>query len=218
VSRKKTGSSRTRTATPENFAQAIEALKCGDLIVFPTETLYGLGADALNENAVERVFALKGRDPGKPISVLIGNRNMLSVLVQEIPPQALKLIHEFWPGPLTLVLPARKDIPKPLISRSGGIGIRISSHPVATQIVQALGRPLTATSANPSGREPARSLAEARHYFQDRVTVYVDGGVLTSKNGSTVIEVTGRSIKIVREGEIPASDIERTLEREECIP
>lgn len=217
MSRQKTVNSKTRTAKPENFSQAIEALKCGDLIVFPTETLYGLGADALNGNAVERVFALKGRDPGKPISVLIGNRNMLLALVQEISSQASKLIHEFWPGPLTLVLPAHKDIPKPLISETGGIGVRISSHPIATQLVRALRRPLTATSANPSGKEPARSVSQARHYFRGQVRVYVNGGPLISKTGSTVVEIKGRSINMVREGEIPASEIERTLKRKERI-
>ena len=218
MSRKETENFRPQAAKPKNFAQAVAALKCGDVIVFPTETLYGLGADGLNGVAVERVFALKGRDPEKPIPLLVANRQMLLTVVREIPPKALKLMQEFWPGPLTLVLPAREDIPKPLISQSGGVGVRISSHPIATQLVHVLGRPLTATSANPSGKEPARSLAQARHYFRDRVSVYVNGGLLTSRTGSTVVEVKGRSIKMVREGEIPASEIERILKTKEHLP
>ena len=218
MSRRETVDFRAPGTKPKNFAQAVDALKRGDIIVFPTETLYGLGADGLNRLAVEKVFALKGRDPEKPIPLLVANRAMLLTVVQELSPNALKLMHKFWPGPLTLILPARKDIPEPLISKTGSVGVRISSHPIATQLVRALGRPLTATSANPSGKESARSLDEARHYFRDRVRVYVNGGLLTSKTGSTVVEVKGRSIKMVREGEISSSDIERILKTKERIP
>jgi len=218
VSRRETANFRAPGAKPKNLARAVDALKRGEVIVFPTETLYGLGADGLKRLAVERVFDLKGRDPNKPIPLLVAHREMLLTVVQEIPPNALKLMQEFWPGPLTLVLPARKDIPEPLVSATGGIGVRISSHPIATQLVRALGRPLTATSANPSGKESARSLAEARQYFLNRVAVYVNGGSLSSKTGSTVVEVKGGSIKMVREGEIPASEIERILKTRERTP
>ncbi len=213
MSRKETASSRAPSAKPDDFARAVDALKNGAVIVFPTETLYGLGADALDDCAVEKVFELKGRDPDKPIPVLVADQTMLLTLVREIPPKALNLMQALWPGPLTLVLPARKDVPKPLVSAAGGVGVRISSHEIATQLVRALRRPITATSANPSGKEPARTLADARKYFQGQLDVFLDGGILTSKTGSTVVEANDDSMKIVREGEIPASEIERILGR-----
>jgi L-threonylcarbamoyladenylate synthase len=190
---------------------AVAALTRGEVIVFPTETLYGLGADALNEEAVDIVFRLKGRDPNTPIPVLIADEAMLGQVVYSIPPIAQQLIQRFWPGPLTLVLPARANIPKLLLNASGAIGTRISSQPIATQLVQALARPLTATSANPSGAEPARTLVDARNYFGNNVSTYVDGGTLISKRGSTVAEVQGEKLKIIREGDIATAVLEQVL-------
>ncbi len=156
----------TRT---ENLTDAVAALRRGDVIVFPTETLYGLGADALNFSAVEKVFQLKGARfeptfPGaglRPLDVRVAGRANV--------PLAEKLMARFWPGPLTLVLPARPEIPKPLVNSAGGVGVRISSQPVAQEIVKTLGRPLTATSANPSGQPGAYTVAQARHYFSDKI-------------------------------------------------
>ena len=198
----------TRT---ENLTDAVAALRRGDVIVFPTETLYGLGADALNFSAVEKVFQLKGRDSNQPFPVLVSDRSMLESLVGQIVPLAEKLMARFWPGPLTLVLPARPEIPKPLVNSAGGVGVRISSQPVAQEIVKTLGRPLTATSANPSGQPSAHSVAQARNYFSGKIGVFIDGGTLTSKTGSTVAEVMGNKIKILRAGEITKSELEMAL-------
>jgi len=187
------------------------------VIVFPTETLYGLGADALNDAAVEKVFQLKGRDPRNPIPVLVADQAMLHTLVTKIPTVAQKLMDRYWPGPLTLVLPGRKNIPKPLCNPTGGVGIRISSQSIATSLVNGLGRPLTATSANPSGKEPARTLREAKRYFAHRVELFVDGGTLTSKSGSTVVEAMEDSIKIIREGELSASELRQVLGDEKVL-
>lgn len=186
----------------ENLSDALAALQRGEVIVFPTETLYGLGADALNFSAVEQVFQLKGRDANNPFPVLISDRAMLDSLVAAIPPLAEKLIARFWPGPLTLVLPARADIPRPLVNRRGGIGVRLSSQPIATELVRLLGRPLTATSANPSGQPGAHTVAQARNYFTGKIAIYVDGGELTSPTGSTVAAVEKDKLKIIRAGDV----------------
>lgn len=181
------------------------------MIVFPTETLYGLGADALNFSAVEKVFQLKGRDPNNPFPVLIADRSMLDSLVATVTPLADKLMRHFWPGPLTLVLPGRNDIPRPLMNSTGGVGVRISSQPIATAIVSMLGRPVTATSANPSGQAGAQTLAQAQNYFTGRIDVCVDGGTLTSATGSTVAAVTEREIKMIRAGEISISQLQNVI-------
>ena len=159
------------------------------MIVFPTETLYGLGADALDSTAVDKVFRLKDRDSVNPIPALVSDQAMLRILVAEVPALAQRLIERFWPGPLTLVLPARAEVPQPLLNSTGGVGVRISSQPIARELVKSLGRPLTATSANPSGHASAHTVEEAKDYFAGRVEIFVDGGVLTSKTGSSVVEV-----------------------------
>jgi L-threonylcarbamoyladenylate synthase len=217
VSKTETASSKTANEAPESLASAVEALKHGHVIVFPTETLYGLGADALSEAAVEKVFQLKGRDSHNPIPVLVADQEMLHTLVAKVPATAQKLIDRYWPGPLTLVLPARKNIPKYLCNSSGGVGVRISSQPIATLLINGLGRPLTATSANPSGEEPARTLQEARKYFAHRLELFVDGGTLTSKSGSTVVEVMEDSIKIIRQGEIHPTELRQILGEEKVL-
>jgi L-threonylcarbamoyladenylate synthase len=191
-----------------DLTAALTALKRGEVIVFPTETLYGLGADALSFFAVEKVFQLKGREPNNPIPVLVADRAMLDSLVADITPLGELLMTTFWPGPLTLILPARADIPRPLVNRQGGIGVRLSSHPVATELVQLLGHPLTATSANPSGQPAAHTVAEAKKYFAERISVYVDGGELGSPTGSTVAAIEKDKLKIIRAGEISREALE----------
>jgi len=217
VSKTETANSKAQNEALENSSAAVRVLKGGGVIVFPTETLYGLGADALNNAAVEKVFQLKGRDPRSPIPVLVADQEMLHTLVAQVPATAQKLIDRYWPGPLTLVLPGQKNIPKPLCNPAGGVGVRISSQPIATLLVNELGRPLTATSANPSGKEPARTLQEAKTYFVGRVELFVDGGALTSKSGSTVVEVMEDSIKIIREGELSASELRQVLGDEKVL-
>jgi len=203
----------TSALTAETLTRALEALRRGDLIVFPTETLYGLGADALNVIAVKQVFQLKGRDRQNPVPVLVADLAMLSTLVEEISPIAQRLIDTFWPGPLTIVLPARKGIPEPLLNARAGVGVRISSQPIANALVKALGRPLTATSANPSGKEPARTVEQARRYFRDQIELFIDGGTLASATGSTVVELLGDNLKIVREGEISAAQLQAVAQK-----
>jgi L-threonylcarbamoyladenylate synthase len=192
---------------PETFAAAVEALRRGEVIVYPTETFYGLGGDALNRYAVERVAALKRRSLDSPIAVIIADRRMLSHIVGEVSPAAEKLIERFWPGPLTLILPAKKGLPAPLLNREGKIGVRISSHPIAARLARELGRPLTATSANPTGKEAARTIQQARNYFAGSVEIFLDGGSSMGKSGSTVVEIIRNELKIIREGEISAKEL-----------
>ena len=213
-----TESSEAKETRAETIAAAVAALKRGDVISFPTETLYGLGADALNLAAVEKVFQLKGRGFTNPIPILVAHRDMLLSLVTSVPPLAEQLISRFWPGPLTIILPARRDIPSPLVSLSGGIGVRISSQPLATELVKAFGSPLTATSANPSGQLPARTVEEAQKYFVRQIDIFIDGGKLTSKTGSTVAEINGDMIKIIRAGEIDKTELQRVVGKGKVLP
>ena len=216
MSKNETENSRAKEAGAE-ISRAVAALMRGEVIVFPTETLYGLGADALDPAAVEKVFDLKDRDPSNPIPVLVADRAMLLNLVSGIPPVAERLIACFWPGPLTLVLAARGRLPKPLVNTNGGIGVRISSQPIAGRLLQALGRPLTATSANPSGQPAAHSVEQARNYFAGAVDIFIDGGELASQTGSTVVETIGDRIRIIREGEITREHLQRAAGKSKIL-
>jgi L-threonylcarbamoyladenylate synthase len=191
-------------------AAAARVLAGGGLVVYPTETVYGLGAAAHNAPALDRLAMLKGREPGKPISLLISDLRMLDALVCDVPPVARQLIHRFWPGPLTLVLHARPGVSSVLTGDDGGIGVRISSHPMATALVRALGRPVTTPSANPAGQRPPVTVDEARAYFGPRVDCYLDGGRVHGEPASTVVDARGEW-KVIREGAISRPDLLATL-------
>lgn len=180
---------------------AVNVLRTGGAVVYPTETLYGLGVDALNETALGRLLALKVREANKPTSVLVSDRDMLEGLVDGISPAAQALVERFWPGPLTIVFAARPELPAALTAGSGSIGVRISSHPTAQALVAALGRPLTSPSANPAGKPPPKRIEEARRYFGNHVDCYLDAGALPGEPASTVVDVRD-GLRLVRAGAI----------------
>lgn len=190
---------------------AVAALAAGELVVFPTESVYGLGADATRPDAVARLVAVRGREDGKPILVLASDLAMVTAVAAELPPPARRLASRFWPGPLTIVCPARPDLPAPLTAGTGTIGVRVPGHATARALVARLGRPVTAPSANPPGAEPPRTLAAARAYFGERVAAYVDGGELPG-GASTVVAIVGDRVQIVRPGLVDEAAIRRTLE------
>jgi L-threonylcarbamoyladenylate synthase len=170
-------------------------------VVLPTETVYGLGADARSAAAVAHLVAVRGREEGKPILVLVRDLAMAAEVAAEISEAARRLAARFWPGPLTLVLPARPGLAAPLTAGTGTIGVRAPGHPVAAALVDGLGGPVTAPSANPPGGAPPRRLAEARAHFGERVVVYLDGGLLPG-GGSTVAAVEGGRVRVLRPGPV----------------
>jgi len=193
---------------------AIEAIRLGEVIVYPTETFYGMGADALSPAALDRLFALKGREPGKPVALIAADAHSAFELAREISDAARRLADAFWPGPLTLVLPARDDLPAPLIGPDGGVGVRVSSHPIARALAAGLGRPITATSANLAGGQPARTLGEARDTFGAKVKVYLEGGKLAASAPSTVVACDRNGWRVLRAGVISDGAIAAALSGE----
>ena len=188
------------TGSPD-LAAAIDALRAGQLVVYPTETLYGLGARALSAPAVTAVAAAKGRSAGSPIAVIASDVAMAEQVLAAPSPAARKLMQRFWPGPLTLVLEARPSLP-PELTSAGRIGVRVSAHPVARALAAAVGEPLTATSANPTGAPPPDRVEDARVYFGARVAAYVDGGVLAGRAPSTVVSIGSDTVHVVRAGAV----------------
>jgi L-threonylcarbamoyladenylate synthase len=189
---------------------AVATLRAGALVAFPTESVYGLGADARSAEAVARLVALRGREAGKPILVLVRDLAMAESLSAGFPPRAIRLAERFWPGPLTIVVPARTGLAEPLVAGTGTIGVRVSGHATAAALVAALGGPVTAPSANPPGAEPPRRLEEARAYFGDRVAVYLDGGTLPG-GASTVVAVDRHEVRVLREGLVSRAAVDAAL-------
>jgi len=192
--------------------RAAEILREGRVMAFPTETFYGLGADAKNETAVKKIFRIKGREFNNPIPIIIGTREELGGLVEEIPEAAQRLISVFWPGPLTLVFRASKAVSPRLTANTGLIGIRISSHPIARMLAQALGAPLTATSANLSGETECTTARQVVHSIGPFIDGIIDGDKTPGHKGSTVINIAVSPPRILRIGVISENEIKEALE------
>src|SRR5262245_56430605 len=186
-------------AFDEEIVFAVAALRRGEIVAYPTETFYGLGVDALDELALARLRALKGRD-GKPISVIVDGPAMIDELCGEVPPLAARLMRRYWPGALTIALPARPNLPATLIS-DGCVAVRQSSHPTAQQLVSRRGGPLTATGANRAGESPATTDEAVERMFAGRCRVLHDGATAGGAP-STLVRVRGGRVEILRRGAI----------------
>jgi L-threonylcarbamoyladenylate synthase len=192
---------------PEIIQQAGTIIKRGGIIVFPTRCLYGLGADAFNAEAVDRVFKIKQRPSQKPILVLIDRRRQLERLVSHVSEAASRIMDHFWPGGVTLVFKAADTVPHHFTAGTGKIGIRLPGHPVAAALVEALGRPLTGTSANLSAKPGCRRIGDLEPQLAQQLDAVLDAGDLKGGNGSTVVDVTAGLPRILREGEISEKEI-----------
>jgi L-threonylcarbamoyladenylate synthase len=188
----------------------IAALLVGELVVYPTETFYAIGADAFSSEALLRLFGVKQREANRPVGLIAADTAMAFSVAREVPIDARRLADAFWPGPLTLVLPARDEIPSELTG-SYGVGVRVSPHPVARALSAGIGRPITATSANLSGDAPASMVDQARAALGEKVKVYLEGGKLAASAPSTVIAVGRSGWKMVRAGAISQSQIAMAL-------
>jgi L-threonylcarbamoyladenylate synthase len=199
-------------------ADAARVIGGGGVIVYPTETLYGIGADALSAGAVRRVAEVKRRPDTKPIPVIVQDADALRRLAASVPPAAHLLMEAFWPGPLTIVFPALDGLPPPLAAGSGAIGVRIPSSPFCLELLRAAGVPLTSTSANPSGAEPPRTVAAILEALGDGVELSVDAGELPPSLPSTVVSVTGPRPRLLRAGAVPARRIAAVVDLDLELP
>lgn len=192
--------------------RAAKDLREGRIMAFPTETFYGLGTDAGNETAIKKIFTIKGRNFHNPIPIVIGTLEELDGLVEEIPEAAQRLIRIFWPGPLTLVFRASKEVSPQLTANTGLIGIRISSHPIARMLAQALGAPLTATSANLSGKTECTTAQEVAQAIGPLIDGIIDGDRTPGQKGSTVVSIAVSPPQILRVGVITENEIRKALD------
>ena len=196
---------------PSAIGRAIDLLRAGEIIGFPTDTVYGIGADVFNEEAVRKIFAAKKRDLHKPLQILIAQKSDLQKIAKDQSEILDRLASEFWPGPLTLVMLAREDFPRQVSCGRDTIGVRMPANAVALRLIEAFGAPIAATSANISGLPDPVSAAEVMEYLGGEVALILDGGPTPGSVPSTVLDISVHPPVILREGMLTAADLGKIL-------
>jgi L-threonylcarbamoyladenylate synthase len=194
------------------IATAVEVLRRGGLVVFPTETVYGLGADAANAAAVERIFVVKGRPRGHPVIVHLGAVAALDQWAADVPDVARRLAAAFWPGPLTLLVPRAATVPDVVTGGRPSVGVRVPSHPVALELLNAFGGGIAAPSANRFGRVSPTTADHVRADLGRDVEVVIDGGPTTVGVESTIVDCTGDIPVVLRHGGVTSGELAAVLD------
>lgn len=194
-------------ATRDWVTRAVTVLRRGGLVAFPTDTVYGLGADIFNPLAIERLFAVKGRSAGRAVPVLLGDAGDASLVAAGLSEQAMALARAFWPGPLTLVVRRNAEVPGAAAGGGDTIGIRVPDHEVPRAIVRALGRPITGTSANSSGLPPHRDARGVEGDIGAQVDLVVPGECGRHSRPSTVVDCTRTPPTVLRAGAISLEEL-----------
>jgi L-threonylcarbamoyladenylate synthase len=201
-------------ATQVEIEAAVQALRDGELVAFPTETVYGLGANAQNPAAVRRIFEAKGRPPNHPVIVHLDSPRFLHRWVREIPPGATRLAEAFWPGPLTIVMPRAAHVHDVITGGQDTIAIRVPAHPMAQQLLTAFGGGIAAPSANRHGRVSPTRAEHVREEFGETVSVILDGGECQIGLESTIVAFEGAAVRLLRPGAVTAAQIKAVVGEE----
>jgi L-threonylcarbamoyladenylate synthase len=205
------GPPRVRAGDEAGILLGGRLLREGGLVAFPTETVYGLGANALDERSVGRIFVAKGRPPSNPLIVHVADAAMAKLVVSEWPPLAAALASAFWPGPLTLVLPRAHLIPAQVTAGLAAVGVRVPAHPLALALIRAAAVPVAAPSANPYMGISPTTAAHVAAGLGDRVDLILDGGPTTVGLESTVLDLTQSPPRLLRPGGVPIGELRRVL-------
>ena len=198
----------------QQIEQAIEILKKGGIVAFPTDTVYGLGASALDEEAVARVYEAKGRPRHLALPLLLADISQIAAVARPVPEIAWRLAQRFLPGGLTLVLHKASSVSTVVSGGGEKIAVRVPNHPVPLALIEGLGAPITGTSANLTGSPSPDTAEEVHQQMGDRVNLVIDGGRCPGGMDSTVLDLTGETPRILREGAISREEIERVCQLE----
>jgi len=182
--------------------RAVDILTSGGIVAFPTETFYGIGAKFDSEDSLHKLYKIKQRPENKPLPLIIGSRNLLVQVASSINTTAASLMDRFWPGPLTLILPAKETLSPYITADTHAVAVRIPGESFALRLAQYARFPITATSANTTGKPPARDTETVIDYFGDNIDLIIDGGHAKGMLPSTIVDVRGETLEIVREGAI----------------
>ena len=197
--------------SPQLLNQAVELLKDGGVVAFPTDTVYGVGVDPLQPQAVRKLYRIKGRPDDKPIAILVGSIDDVELVAQTPSKTFSRLADRFWPGGLTLILEAL-DLPPEITAGGRTVGVRMPNHPLTLELLREFGGPIATTSANRSGEDPAISASEVDAQLGDRVNLIVDGGDTITKVASTVLDLSASPPRILRHGGISEESLMECLE------
>jgi tRNA threonylcarbamoyl adenosine modification protein (Sua5/YciO/YrdC/YwlC family) len=197
----------------DGLAAAASAVRAGRLVVIPTDTVYGIGADAFSASAIRALLAAKNRGPDMPVGVLVGSWSTIDGLVLSVPRPARLLIEAFWPGDVSIVLPHAPSLAWDLGNTSGTVMLRMPLHPVAIELLREVG-PMAVSSANVSGQPPASTAEGARDQLGESVSIYLDGGPSGDPVPSTVVDLSGDEPVVLREGAVPTAAISEALGEE----
>lgn len=195
--------------------RAVDILHGGGVVAYPTDTLYGLGAHALTERAVERVFRIKGRPAAQPIPLLLADARDMQRVARDIPPVAWELARRFWPGGLTLVLAAASTVPRQVTAGGDTVAVRVPAHPVPRELARRLGAPITGTSANRSGAPGPVTAEEVTATLGCQVDLIIDTGPCSGGLASTVLDLTGDVPRVLRQGPVSMDDLRQVCGRVE---
>ena len=190
----------------DGLAAAASAVRAGRLVVVPTDTVYGIGADAFSSSAVRSLLQAKNRGPDMPVGVLVGSWSTIDGLVLSVPQPARLLIEAFWPGDLSIVLPHAPSLAWDLGRSNGTVMLRMPLHPVAIELLREVG-PMAVSSANRSGHPPAATVDQARDQLGESVAVYLDGGPSGDPVPSTIVDLTGDEPVVLREGAVSVAEV-----------
>ncbi len=197
---------------PSALQQAARLLRIGETVAFPTDTVYGLGANALDSTAVNKIYTAKGRPEEKPLLLLIHDKTQLHRFVREIPEPAFPLMDAFWPGPLTLIFPLHPDVVAPEVTRGlDTIGVRMPNHETALELLRLADVPIAAPSANLSGNPSPTTAAQVANDLDGRIAAIVDGGACKIGEASTIVDVTTMPPTILRQGAVTKAQLEQVL-------
>lgn len=187
--------------------EAADCIRKGELVAVPTETVYGLAGDGLNEDAVSRIYEVKGRPAVKPLSLMVHGPEDILRYCCDVPEQAFDLADRFWPGPLTIVLPAKKEIPSIVLAGGKTVGLRCPDNTLTRQLIRDSGCPLAAPSANPSGMPSPRSAETVLSYFDGKIAAVIDGGSCSLGTESTILDMSRKPFRILRRGALQENEI-----------
>ncbi len=198
----------------ENIGEAASIIRSGGLVAVPTETVYGLAGNGLDEKAVTEIYEVKGRPAVKPLSLMVPDETAMERCCEDVPVQAHALAKRFWPGPLTIVLKAKDFIPSIVLAGGSTVGLRCPDHPMTLELLRECGLPLAAPSANPSGEASPRTAEQVLTYFDGKIDAVIDGGPCGIGKESTLLDMSAAPYKILRQGALPEAAIREALAEE----
>lgn len=196
---------------PEALAQSVEALRAGQLVALPTDTVYGVGCDPWQERAIERIYWAKLRPRNMAIPILVSGPEQVAQVARALPPLFVPLVERFWPGGLTVIVPRQFSLPEILCAGGDTVAVRMPNHPFALRLIAEMGGAMAVTSANLSGRPSPRTAQEVLADLRGRVAVVVDGGACPGGVASTIVDLVSEPPRLLRQGEIDAETLRRFL-------